>query len=70
MEWVMCYLITHTSNDALDNRRYEPHKCYVMKEYGDHLLVNCHDDFVKNHVKLQFNEVVQRLNGNECSYAK
>ena len=68
--WVMCYLITHTSADALDNRRYEPHKCYIMKETDDNMLINCHDDFVKKHVDLSVNEVVQLVNGNECMYAK
>ncbi len=68
--WAMCYILTHSSSGATDNRRYEPYHCFIMKDSGDSVFVNCYEDFVKKHVKLNVNEVVQLINENECTYAK
>jgi hypothetical protein len=68
MEWVVCWLVLHSSSDALDNREYIQVRGYVMRDAGDKLVVNFFDDFKAKSVNVSFNEVVQTVDGNECKY--
>lgn len=68
MTWMVCWLVIHTSHDALDNRKYIQVKGYTMKEYMQENRLNFHDDFIKLHVDEQFNSPVQLVNDNECLY--
>lgn len=68
---VICYIITHTSNNLLDYKNYEPYRCEVMKDdYNDNILVNCHKAFIKKHINEKFNSPVQFLKDNVCVYEK
>lgn len=71
MEWMICWVVIHTSLDKLDDRKYTQFRGYVMHEgKNDNLVINFYDDFTKKNIDVTVNPVVQSLNGNECSYAK
>lgn len=70
MTWMICWLVIHTSNNNLDNRKYIQVKGYVMTEGTEINQVNFYNDMKKRGVNLNFNAPVQWVHDNECSYVK
>lgn len=66
MNWLVCWLIIHTSADKFDSRQYVQIRGYVMKEYLEVYKMDFHDEFVKKHINLDFNPQVQWVHDHEC----
>lgn len=68
MVTVMCWLVIHTSYDALDNRREIKVKGHIVREAGDNLIVNFYEGFKINKIDSEINPVEQMVNENSCLY--
>lgn len=72
MDWIVCWLLIHSSNDGLDNRQYIQVRGQVVKDSmapaSSIHRIDFHKAFEKMHVNMVFNPPVQRVNDNECSY--
>lgn len=62
---MICWLIIHTSNDKMDNRRYEQFRG-VQLTSGQ---INFAKDFAKKSVDTSINDPIRYVKENECLYA-
>ncbi len=66
---VLCWIIIHTNNNRLDDRKELKVQGTVMREVGqDSLLVNFYEAFTALKVDMKFNKVEQIVLENSCLY--
>ncbi len=71
MEWVICYLITHSEIGPNDYREYRPYRGYIQKEVSqDAALINFYEAFTSKKIDMKFNSPEQLVNLSECTYEK
>ena len=70
MVTMICWLVIHTSNDSIDNRRYEQFKGLVLKEYTESNQLSFMEAFTSHHIDTTLNNPIQVVSDNECSYAQ
>lgn len=68
MVTMICWLVIHTSNDGLDNRRYEQFKGAILEEGMEIDKINFTASFAKKHVNIDFNNPIQWVSDEECLY--
>lgn len=67
---MICWLVIHTSNDHLDDRRYEQFTGVVLKESTDKNKLSFVKDFEKKRVDVAYNDPIRWVKDNECFYVK
>lgn len=65
---MICWLVIHTSNDKLDNRRYEQFTGAVLEEGMERNKINFSDSFTKKKVDVAFNDPIRWVKDGECVY--
>lgn len=65
---MLCWLVIHTSNDKMDDRRYEQFRGVYIKDYLDTNKVNFAEDFAKKHIDVSINDPIRWVQDNECLY--
>lgn len=68
MVTMICWLVIHTSNDKLDNRRYEKFKGAVLHESMETNQINFADDFGRKHIDVVLNNPIRWVKDSECLY--
>lgn len=65
---VICWVVIHTSQDGLDDRKHVQVRGTILRDSGDNLVVNFSKQFEEMRVDTSINDVIALVNESTCLY--